>query len=128
MVVLYCCFHAALTHFTSLCHRHTTYKVREGVKSNKSHDATLKYKSADEFLVPQGRRQNSLPLSTNFSHNVTEPSTGISYPIGDLCQRFTKLTRPCAYTLHSSPIPQQMLQMAFFDLLHTFHKQVTNLS
>ena len=31
-----------------------------------------------------------------------------------------------AYTLHSSPIPQQMVQMAFCDLLHTFQKQVKN--
>ena len=33
-----------------------------------------------------------------------------------------------AYTLHSNPIPQQMVQMAFCDLLHTCHKQVTNVS
>ena len=49
-VVLYWCFHAALTHFTPLCHCHTTYKVMEGVKSNKSHDLIIKFKSADEFL------------------------------------------------------------------------------
>ena len=52
----------------------------------------------------KGRRQNSLPLTTNFSQNVTEPSKGISYPAGDLCRCFTKLTGPCAYTLHSNPI------------------------
>ena len=53
----------------------------------------------------KGRRQNSLPLTTNFSQNVTEPSKGISYPVGDLCRCFTKLTGSCAYTLHSNPIP-----------------------
>ena len=31
-----------------------------------------------------GRRQNVLPLTTNFSQNVTEPSKGISYPVGDV--------------------------------------------
>ena len=60
--------------------------------------------------------------------NVTEPSKGISNPVGDLCQRLKKLTGPCAYTLHSNPIPQQMVQMAFCDLLHTFHKQITTVS
>ena len=53
----------------------------------------------------KGRRQNCLPLTTIFSQNVTEPSKGISYPVGDLCRCFTKLTGPCAYTLHSNPIP-----------------------
>ena len=52
--------------------------------------------------------------------NDTEPSKGISYPVGDLCHR--------AYTSHGNPIPQQILQMAFCDLSHTFHKQVTNVS
>ena len=36
---------------------------------------------------------------------VTEPFKEISYPVTDLCRRFTKLTGPCAYTLHSNPIP-----------------------
>ena len=44
------------------------------------------------------RHQNSLPLTTNLPQNVTEPSKGISYPV-------TKLTGPCACTLHSNPIP-----------------------
>ena len=30
---------------------------------------------------------------------------GISYLVCDLCRRFTKLTLPSAYTLHSNPIP-----------------------
>ena len=38
---------------------------------------------------------------------------------------YTKLTGPCAYTLHNNP---QMVQMAFCDLPHTFHKHVTNVS
>ena len=46
-----------------------------------------------------------LPGTTNFSDNVTEPYKGISYPGGDLCRCFTKLTGTCAYTLHSNPIP-----------------------
>ena len=74
----------------------------------------------------KGRRQYFLPLTTNFSQNVTEPSKGISYPVGDLCGHFTKLTGPRAYTLHSKL--QQMVQMAFCDLSHTFHKRVTNVS
>ena len=53
---------------------------------------------------------------------------GPSYPVCDLCRHFTKLTGPCAYTLHSNPIPQQMVQMAFCALSHTFHEQVTNVS
>ena len=52
-----------------------------------------------------GRRQNSLPLTTNFSQNVTEPSKGISYPVYDLCRCLTKLTGFYAYTLNSNPIP-----------------------
>ena len=66
--------------------------------------------------------QNCHPLTTNFSQNVTEPSKGISYPVCDLCRRFTKQTLPSAYTLNSKLIPQQMVQMAFCDLSHTFHK------
>ena len=64
----------------------------------------------------KGRCQNSLPLTTNFSQNITEPSKGISYPVGDLCRRLTKLTGPCAYTSHSNLIPP------------TDQKQVTNVS
>ena len=44
-----------------------------------------------------GGRQNSLPLTTNFSQNVMEPSKGISYPVGDLHFHFTKLTGLVAY-------------------------------
>ena len=49
--------------------------------------------------------QNSLPLTTNLLQKPTQPSEGISYPVSDLCQRFKKLTGPCAYTLHSNLIP-----------------------
>ena len=31
----------------------------------------------------------------------TEPHEGISYPVGDLCRRFTKLTLPSAYTAYA---------------------------
>ena len=57
------------------------------------------------LIVAKGRRQNSLPLTTNFSPKLTQPSKGIRYPVGDLCRHFTKLTFPSAYTLHSNPIP-----------------------
>ena len=76
---------------------------------------------ARTFHIDIGRRQNSLPLSTNLSQKLTQPSTGISYPVSDLCRHYTKLTLPSAYTLH-------IVQMAFYDLSHTFHKQVTNVS
>ena len=56
-------------------------------------------------VIIKGRHQNSLPLTTNFSQNVTEPSKGTSYSVGDLCLHFTKLTGSSAYTLHSNPIP-----------------------
>ena len=56
------------------------------------------------LAVTKGRRQNSLPLTTKLSQNVTEPLKGISQPVGNLCQCFTKLTEPCAYTLHSNLI------------------------
>ena len=84
--------------------------------------------SKTKCIITKERRQNSLPLTTKLSQNVTEPSKGISYSVGDLCQRFTKLTGLSAYTLHSNLIPQQMVQMAFCDLSHTIHKRVTNVS
>ena len=65
----------------------------------------------------KGRHQNSLLLTINFSHNFTQPSEGISYPVGDLCRCFTKWTLPIVYTLHSDPIPVQL-----------YYKQVTSVS
>ena len=58
----------------------------------------------------------------------TQPSKGISYLVGDLHRCFTKLTWPSSCTLQSNPIPPHMVHMAFCDLSHTFHKQVTNIS
>ena len=52
-------------------------------------------------VVVKGRHQNSLPLTTNFSQKLTQPSKGINYPVGDLC----KLTLPSAYTLLRNLIP-----------------------
>ena len=46
----------------------------------------------------------SLLLKANISQKLTQPSEGISYPVGDLCSRFTKRTLPSAFTLHSNPI------------------------
>ena len=57
------------------------------------------------FWPPKSRCQMSLLLATNFSQNVTEPSKGVSYPVGDLCSSFTKPTGHCAYTLHGNLIP-----------------------
>ena len=77
----------------------------------------------------KGRRQNSLPLTTNFSQNVTEPSKGISYQVGDVCRHFTKLTVPYAYALHRYPIPPTDGTNGLLSLLsHAFDKQVTNVS
>ena len=72
-------------------------------------------------------RQNSLPLTTNFSQNVTEPSKGISYPVCDL---YVSQNWLGPMSIHYIVIryPQQMVKMAFCDLSHTFHKQVTNVS
>ena len=56
-------------------------------------------------LCFKGRHQNSLPLTTNVSQKLTQPSKGISYPVGDLCRCFTKLTGSSAYTLHSNLLP-----------------------
>ena len=47
--------------------------------------------------------RSSLPLTTNLSQKLTQPSKGISY-LGDFCRCFTKLTGPSAYTLQSNPI------------------------
>ena len=58
-----------------------------------------------KYSASWGRRRYSLPLTTNFSQNVTEPSKGISYPVGDLCWHFTRLAVSSVYTLHSNPIP-----------------------
>ena len=52
-----------------------------------------------------GRHQNSLPLTTNLSQKLTQPSKGISYPVGDLHRRFTEQTLPSTCTLHGNPIP-----------------------
>ena len=55
----------------------------------------------------KGRRQNSLPLTTNLSEKSIELSQGISgFPVGDLWRCFTKLTGPSVYTLHSNLMPQ----------------------
>ena len=60
---------------------------------------------------------------------IEHASKRITYPVGDLCRCFTKLTAPSAYTLHSNlTSPQQMVQMAFCDLSHTFHKMGTTVS
>ena len=76
-----------------------------------------------------GRHQNSLPLTTNLSQKLTEPSEVIRYPVSDLCRRLTKPTGPCAYTLHSNLIPPTDGTNGLLSILsHTFHKQVTNVS
>ena len=104
---------------------HVTQARRVSTTKTYPGPATLLAKGYASLLK---KTQCSFPLTTNFSQNVTEPSKEISYPVGDLSRSLTKLTGPCAYILHSNPIPQQMVQMAFCDLSHTFHKQVTNVS
>ena len=63
-----------------------------------------------------------------FTKCFTDSSWGISYPDGDLCRSFTKLTGSSVIDYTVIRYPQQMVQMPFCDLLHTFHKQVTNVS
>ena len=47
---------------------------------------------------------------------------------GNHCRRFTKLTLPFAYTVHSGPIPQTDNTNGHCDLSYTFHKQIANVS
>ena len=68
---------------------------------------------AFSYHVYKGRRQNSLPLTIKLSRNVTEPSKGISYPVSDLCQSFTKLTVSVPLDYIVIRYPEQMVQMVF---------------
>ena len=108
------------------------YKVEEGlgvwVGEDGARFVSLVCASYIFTHAPKRRHQNSLPLTTNFSQKFTEPSKVISYPAGDLRRCFTKMTGLSAYTLHSNPIPQHMVQMAFCDWSHIFLKQVTKVS
>ena len=79
------------------------------------------------LCIIKGRHQNSLPLTTNFSQKLTQPSQGISYLVGDLSRHFTKQSLPSIYYIVIR-YAKQMVQMAFCDLSHTYHKQVTNVS
>ena len=47
-------------------------------------DSGIETSDYGAFCSAKGRHNNSLPLTTNFSQNVTEPSKGVSYPVGDL--------------------------------------------
>ena len=89
--IVVCCFMSEIVH-DSFNEIHFVFSTSDCSKDFK-------------LLIQKGRSQNSLPLTTYFSQNVTKPFKGISYPVGDLCQPFTKLTGPCAYTLHSNLIP-----------------------
>ena len=53
----------------------------------------------------KGRRQNSLPLTTNFSQKLTQPSKGISYPVGDLADVSQNKLCPLPIHHYSNPIP-----------------------
>ena len=79
----------------------------------------------------EGRLQNSFPLTKNFSQKLTQPSKGISYPVGDFCRRFTKWTLPSAYTLHSNAIPETDGTNGFFllvaDISQTGQQCFTNM-
>ena len=69
------------------------------------------YKTRNGKIIPymvwtlndKVRHQNPLPLTTNLSEKLTQPSKMIGYPVGDLCRCFTKQTLPSAYTLHLIP-------------------------
>ena len=74
--------------------------ICRGLSPNRGRDSVCQ-----STLIIKGKHKNSLTLTTNFSQNVTEPSKGISYPVGDLCLDFTKLTGSSAYTLYSNLIP-----------------------
>ena len=52
--------------------------------------------AARNIMLSISKEYNDLG-ETNFSQNVTEPYKGISYPVGDLCRRFTKLTGSSTY-------------------------------
>ena len=101
------CFYTASSNYPKYPHPHPP--IWKLVSWSVCH---LVYTSLDPAILDfaqrlndhKGRRQNSFPPTTNFSQNATEPSKGISYLVGDLCRHFTKLTGPCAYTLHSNPI------------------------
>ena len=56
-----------------------------------------------QYTLNVGGDAKSPSKTSTFLQKFTEPA--ISHPVGDLCQHFTKLTGPCAYTLHSNPIP-----------------------
>ena len=68
----------------------------------------------DDLLQTGQDCQSSFLLTTSFSQNFTEPSKGISYPVGDLCRRFTKLTGPFAYTLHSNLVVNRWYKCIHF--------------
>ena len=51
-----------------------------------------------------GETSKFLPSNHSFFTKCYR-TKGISYPVGDLCRCFTKLTGPCAYTLRSNSIP-----------------------
>ena len=79
-------------------------------------------------LSTKGRHQHSLPLTTNFSQKLTQLSQGISTQLVTFAG--ISQNRLCPLPIHYIVIryPQQMVQMAFCDLSHTYHKQVTNVS
>ena len=69
-----------------------------------------------------------LTLKPQTFHKSSQTSKGITYPVGadiDVSQNGL-----CPVPIHYIVIqyPQQMVQMAYCDLSHTYYKQVTNVS
>ena len=74
----------------------------------------------------KGRGHNSLPQTFHkSSHNHPKGSVTQLVIFADVSQN-----RLCPLPIHYIVIryPQQMVQMAFYDLSHTYHKHVTNVS
>ena len=79
---------------------------RQGCRVSRAPSQSLVPRSGSSFLVPDPRS----------SFRILVPRSGSSFLVPDLTYRFITIV-----IQH----PQQMVQMAFCDLSHTFHKQVT---
>ena len=68
----------------------------------------------------KGRHKNSLPPTTNFSQKLPQSLVTALVTFADVSQN-----RLCPLPIHYIVIryPQRMVQMAFCDLLHKYHKQ-----
>ena len=74
------------------------------------------------------RHQNSLPLTKSFSHKSSHNHLRGSVTQSVIFPVSQNSLSPLPIHYMVIQYPQQILRMAFCDLLHTFHKQVTNVS